>query len=112
MPSGDFRRDGGPGLGGRCRSGRYQGWPYRRRFVRRLALVLFVVLTLSAAGLRTLVEWLLQRAGLDLSRPGATAAVLTLMVTFAAAAFLFAFGMRRVGMPFGEIVAAADRVAS
>jgi signal transduction histidine kinase len=67
---------------------------------------------LRHAGVRTLISWLLQRAGLDVPAPGAPTALLTLAVTFGVTAMLFALAMRRVDLPFGEIVTAADHVAS
>ena len=87
------------------------GWPHRRRFVRRLALFLLLFLTLSAAGASALVSWVLQRTGFAGADFGATAAVLMLTAAIAVVLFAFALAMRRVGLPFGEIVAAADRVA-
>jgi len=67
-------------------------------------------LTLSALGANALLAWILRHAGLATVVPD-------FAVVLGAAPFLFVLlffvlTMRRVGLPFGEIVAAADRVAA
>ena len=101
IPSGWPRRD----------SASLGGWPHRRRFVRRLAIVLLVFLTLSAAGASALASWVLHRVGFTGADFGATGAILTLLASIAVVLFAFVLALRRIGLPFGEIVAAADRVA-
>ena len=91
---------------------RFQWRFRRRRFVRRAAVVFAVVLSLSLFGASTLVSLLLDRGGMHRAgRP--TAAVTTLMVV-GSLAFLFLFlrGMRRIGMPLGDVVSAADRAGA
>jgi signal transduction histidine kinase len=103
--------------GGRGRAGpawsrhRRGGWPDRARFVRRLALLLLLFLTLSAAGASALVSWVLQRTGFAGGYLGASTALVTLALMFGVVLLFFVLAMRRVGLPFGDIVAAADRVA-
>ena len=87
-------------------------WPRRSRFVRRLAVILLLLLTLSAAGTGALVNLILRRTGFDAGNLGAASALLTVFAVFAIVLMFFALTMRRVGLPFGDIVAAADRVAS
>ena len=89
-------------------------WPARRRatFVRRLAFVLILFLTLSAAGASALISWVLRQADLAPPALGTTAVLATAALIFAIVFLFFGLAMRRVGLPFGDIVAAADRVAS
>ncbi len=86
----------------------------RARFLRRVAFVFAAMLALSAIGAGTLLSWLLGRAGLanesvrhPLSAILLAAGTLALML-FAA----FIVVMRRFGAPMGDVVSAADRVAS
>jgi two-component system OmpR family sensor kinase/two-component system sensor histidine kinase BaeS len=53
----------------------------------------------------------LQRAGFAAGNVGATTALIAAIVMFGAVLLFFALAMRRVGLPFGDIVAAAGRVA-
>ncbi len=86
----------------------------RARFLRRVAIVFAALLALSAIGAGTLLSWLLGRVGLanesvrhPLSAILLAAGTLALML-FAA----FIVVMRRFGAPMGDVVSAADRVAS
>src|SRR4051812_31336545 len=84
----------------------------RSRFVRRLGVVLVVILTLSAAGASALMSWVLRQTdvafpGLDVRPIGGVVPLVALI-----GLFLSALTMRRVGLPMGDIVAAADRVAA
>jgi signal transduction histidine kinase len=97
-----------PGAGWYRREG---SWPRRSRFVRRLAILLLLVLTLSAAGASALVSWILRQLGFDAGTLGVPTLLLTLVILFATVLTFFMLAMRRVGLPFGDIVAAADRVA-
>lgn len=87
-------------------------WPRRSRFVRRLAVVLLLLLTLSAAGASAVVNWILRRTGFDAGSLGAASVLLTVVFLFGIVMLFFFLAMRRVGVPFGDIVAAADRVAN
>ena len=87
-------------------------WPRRSRFVRRLAVILLLLLTLSAAGAGALVNLILRGTGFASGNPGAASALLSVLVVFAIVLMFFVVAMRRVGLPFGEIVGAADRVAN
>ena len=86
-------------------------WPRRSRFVRRLAVILLLLLTLSAAGAGALVNLILRSTGFASGNLGAASALLSVLVVFAIVLMFFVVAMRRVGLPFGEIVGAADRVA-
>jgi signal transduction histidine kinase len=57
------------------------------------------------------VNWVLRRAGFDAGNLSAAPLLLTLLVLFGIVLLFFTLAMRRVGLPFGDIVAAADRVA-
>ena len=84
----------------------------RARFVRRMGCLFAVWLFLSAIGLSTLLSMFIRRAGLAGQAPSLSsfALVAAAMLAILLAAF---FGvMRRFGFPMGDIVAAADRVAS
>ena len=87
-------------------------WPRRSRFVRRLAVILLLLLTLSAAGTGARVNLILRRTGFDAGNLGAASALLSVFVVFAIVLMFFVLAMRRVGLPFGDIVGAADRVAN
>jgi signal transduction histidine kinase len=83
----------------------------RARFVRRAAGLFAVLLTLSAIGLTTLLSLLVARhGGASLSTQAAVSAFVVLMPLLVL--LIFRGGMRRVGSPLGDIVAAADRVAN
>ena len=94
----------------------YGRGPWRRHrrgpFVRRLAFVLIVFLTLSAAGANALILWVLRAAGVATRAPDFAMAVVTAPLIFLAVFLFFILSMRRIGLPFGDIVAAADRVAA
>lgn len=91
--------------------------PWRRgrsRFLRRVAVLFAILISLSAIGAVTLLSFILGRAGLA----GIVVPTQSWWVaaTAAAAAFIlvvaFVGAMRRVGFPLGDMIAAADRVAS
>ncbi|HEV7500521.1 MAG TPA: HAMP domain-containing sensor histidine kinase [Vicinamibacteria bacterium] len=76
----------------------------RSRFLARLALLAVLTLALSGIGASTLVSLALHDLP-QAARAGAAAALITVAV------LAFAAAMRRVGLPLGDVVAAADRVA-
>jgi signal transduction histidine kinase len=76
----------------------------RSRFLARLALLTVLTLALSGIGASTLVSLALH----DLPRAARAGAAAALI---AVAVLAFAAAMRRVGLPLGDVVAAADRVA-
>jgi two-component system sensor histidine kinase BaeS len=82
----------------------------RRRFVRRVALALAVMLILSAIGASTVLLALLGRGG----GTAFTSASLGLIagVLLVAVLALFVVAMRRVGLPFGAVIDASERVSS
>jgi signal transduction histidine kinase len=87
-------------------------WRRRRgRFVRRFGIVFALLLVLSAIGASTLVSLVIGRARVD--TPGTPGPFVLLAAAFVLVLVALSFfrGMRRIGMPFGDIVAAADRVA-
>ena len=100
--------------GGRSHWRRDRSWPARRRttFIRRLAFVLILFLTLSAAGASALVSWLLRQAGVGTPAHNPLSLLATAALIFVLVLVFSALTMRRVGVPFGDIVGAADRVAA
>jgi two-component system OmpR family sensor kinase/two-component system sensor histidine kinase BaeS len=83
----------------------------RKRFVGALGAIFALLLILSATGAATLIALLFRHSPL-FGFPTPTA-LLILVVTFGVAAMLvFVRGMRGVGAPIGDIIAAADRVAT
>jgi signal transduction histidine kinase len=89
-------------------AGRAHAWRHgRNRFVRRLVFLFAALLLLSATGAATLISKLLGGSGIAGSVPIAPLALLVLVWVLA----LLAAGMRRVAVPLGDIVEAANRVA-
>ena len=87
----------------------HAGWKLRRaRFMRRIALAFGALLFLSAVGVNTLVSMLF--GGRGLAGTTAPVALITLFGLFLAG--LLVVSMRRVGRPLGDVVEAANRVAS
>lgn len=89
------------------------GWPYkgRARFVRRAGLAFASVLVLSAIGVGTVLSAVLRASGIGqiaqlggILLLGAAGLLLVLAVFF--------MGMRRLALPFGDIVGASERVSS
>jgi len=80
----------------------------RTRFMRRIALAFAALLCLSALGAGTLVSMLF--GGRALAATSAPIALTILAGVFLAA--LLAVTMRRVGSPLGDVVEAANRLAS
>src|SRR4051812_45234935 len=102
-----MRRWRGPGfIGGGFRRHR------RGPFIRRLAMVLILFLTLSAAGANALIGWLLRSAGVSTRTPDVAGVLVTAPLIVLFVLFFFVLSMRRIGLPFGDIVVAADRVAT
>lgn len=91
---------------------RFQWRFRRRRFVRRAAVGFAIVLSLSLFGASTLVSLLLDRGGIH--RAGRPTAAFTTLAIVGSLAFLFLFlrGIRRIGMPLGDVVSAADRAGA
>src|SRR5215212_6718946 len=79
----------------------------RRRFVRRLAFLFAALLLLSATGAAALISKLLRGSGIAATAPVGPLAILALVWLLA----LLATSMRRVAVPLGNIVEAANRVA-
>jgi signal transduction histidine kinase len=88
---------------------RRSGWKRgRARFMRRIALAFAALLFLSVLGVSTLVSMLFGGRGL-----AGTSAPIVLVILFGLfLAGLLAVTMRRVGAPLGDVVEAADRLAS
>jgi signal transduction histidine kinase len=92
-----------------------EAWPPRRGarrargpFLFRLGGFLFFALMIGAFGLARLVTVAAEQAGITLPRPLVAFAVVALI--FAFVPVLFWSGMRRIGLPLGDIVDAAERV--
>jgi signal transduction histidine kinase len=93
--------------------GRQHHWHHvRPRFVRRAGCLFAMVLLLSAIGGTALVTTVAARLGPlgVFDRPAIVSAVAVVALVTVMA--IFATAIRRVGRPMGDIVAAADRVAS
>lgn len=88
---------------------RGRSWPGPSRFVRRVVPLLVFLLTLSAIGATTVSSWLFARGS---EAPPGYAAALIPAAVFAMVAVTFVVTLRRVGLPFGDVVDAADRVAA
>lgn len=85
------------------------GWRRgRARFVRRIALGFAALLFLSALGLATLVSLLIGGRTV----PGTSSAVALVIMAGLLVAGSLAVTMRRVGGPLGDVVEAANRLAS
>ena len=81
----------------------------RARFLRGLGCLFFLVLTLSGVGVTTIVTLLTERAS---GTPfPAVAAVAVPLLALGAITLAFVMLMRRVGVPAGDLVGAANRVA-
>jgi signal transduction histidine kinase len=91
--------------------GRFQWRVRRRRFVRRAAVVFAVFLSLSLLGVANVITLFFDRGETHrVGRPTVTGFALVLLsVMFVV---LFSRGMRRVGGPLGDVVAAADRAGT
>ena len=87
-------------------------WHGRRGFVRRVGCLFAAPIALIIIGGATLASWLARQFGLDAGAP--TFAALAAAASFGLLAFAALTGlmMRRVGFPLGDIVTAADRVAT
>jgi signal transduction histidine kinase len=81
----------------------------RARFLRGLGCLFFLVLTLSAVGVTTIVKLLSDRA--TGGAWPATAAVVVPLLALVGIAVAFVGLMRRVGLPASDLVGAANRVA-
>jgi signal transduction histidine kinase len=91
-------------------SDRFDRWVRRRRrFARHAAIVFVSVLFLSATGLITLLTAALERTGT--TKWLGPIPVVSLLI-FIGANLLFFLMMRSFGTPLGDIVSAADRIAS
>jgi two-component system OmpR family sensor kinase/two-component system sensor histidine kinase BaeS len=89
-------------------AGRRHAWRHgRTRFVRRLAFLFAALLLLSATGAATLISRLLGGSGIAATVPLGPLAIMAFLWLLA----LLATGMRRVAVPLGDIVEAANRVA-
>ena len=82
-------------------------WTWGRRFfLFRVGGVMVLALMFGAIGVARLLTLLLERAGVGVPQAGVAAVFLVFLVVLA----LMFTGMRRVGLPLGDIVSAADRV--
>ena len=90
--------------------GRGRHWKRRGRFLRRVALGLAAILVLSSVGAASLVSLALGRGGI-LGGSFTTGVALVSLATLAVVVLAFVAAMRRIGLPLGDVVAAADRVA-
>ena len=77
----------------------------------RMALVLMAVLMLSGVGAASLVSLALRLAGLRGAAGPSAALLFSVLAVLIAALLTFSLAMRRVGLPLGDVVGAADRVA-
>ena len=92
-------------------TGRHEYWVRgRRQFARRAAIVFAFMLFLAAMGLITMVSAVSQRTGIGQWWLGPIP-VVPLVIFLSTYLFVF-LAMRRFGTPLGDIVSAADRVAS
>jgi signal transduction histidine kinase len=80
--------------------------------VRRIAMIFGIFMLFSVTGAATLVSLLLNRIGLVREPHPASSLPLTAAIAIALLVAGLLFVMRRVGWPLGDVVAAADRVAS
>jgi signal transduction histidine kinase len=91
-------------------------WHDRRaRFIRRAAILLVLLLAVTAVGAGTILSWLVHFITGEPVRPSVTRVGPFLLVVVAMVwtlALTFYFVMRRVGSPVGDIVSAAERVGS
>ena len=87
-------------------------WRQRSRFVHRIALVLALVLVLSSIGVATLVSLALGRASTILAGASTTGVAVAAAAIVGGLVLAFLAAMRRLGLPMGDVVSAADRVAA
>jgi signal transduction histidine kinase len=87
-------------------------WRRRSRFVWKIALLLALVLLLSSVGMATLVSLLFGHTPPRVGVAGPTGLALAALVIVTGLALVFLAAMRRIGLPMGDVVSAADRVAS
>src|SRR5215470_15804180 len=88
-----------------------QAWRrHRARFTRRMGVLFAICLVLVAVGLSTVLSWLFESGGapVGVRPPRIFFALVWLFIIVA----LFRRMMGRVGFPLGDMVEAADRVAS
>jgi len=77
-----------------------------------MAVLLALVLMLSSVGTVTLVSVALGRAGASMAGVGPAGLALAAAVLVTGLALVFLAAMRRIGLPMGDVVSAADRVAA
>jgi two-component system OmpR family sensor kinase/two-component system sensor histidine kinase BaeS len=80
--------------------------------VHRIALVLALVLVLSSIGVATLVSLALGRASTILAGASTTGVAVAAAAIVGGLVLAFLAAMRRLGLPMGDVVSAADRVAA
>jgi len=92
---------------------RRHGWRRgRSRFLRRVAVAFAILLLLSAIGAATLLSLILGRSGIIVHPSQLSWFAVMVAVTVSVLVVAFFGAMRRVGLPLGDLIAAADRVAS
>jgi signal transduction histidine kinase len=90
---------------------RQNGRAGRARFFRRLAAFAFLLLVFGIWGFASLVRLALGKLfGLSSSAAAASVPIVTLLIAFAAV-FVLLRTIRRVGLPFRDVMEAAERVA-
>ncbi len=87
-------------------------WPRRSHFIWRIALLLALVLVLSSIGVATLVSLALGHTGPAGASAWTTGLAMVKAAMLAGLVLVFVAAMRRVGLPMGDVVSAADRVAA
>jgi signal transduction histidine kinase len=84
----------------------------RARFVRRAGVLFAVVLALSSIGLTTVMSWFSRRMPLSGLLPRVSVLAVLVVAVAIVMATVYLRVMRRVAFPLGDLVGAADRVAS
>jgi len=101
----------GQGLWPKRHDWRQNGRAGRLRFFRRLAAIVFLLLVFGIWGLASLVRLAFDRLlGLSSGAAAAWVPIVTLLIAFVAAMVLLRM-FRHVGLPFRDVMEAAERVA-
>src|SRR5262245_5958160 len=84
----------------------------RRRAMRRAVAVVAVLLLLSITGAATVVSLIVKQVGVAPVVGGATGVAVAVLLALCAFLTLFFMAMRRVALPWGEILSAAERAGA
>jgi two-component system OmpR family sensor kinase/two-component system sensor histidine kinase BaeS len=84
-------------------------WRTRTRFARRLAFTIAIFLLFSAIGATRFVSWI---AGAVAGRPVDVSPLISGIAAATVLLIVLSLAMRRFGMPLGDMVGAADRLAT